>query len=128
MANVRILGVVSGEAEARRLAYLNERVAATPELLAEAAPLNPGEIFRLAGRCEESRCVHFDGARCQLAVRIVDALPPVTQKLPPCSIRTNCRWYRQEGARACHRCPQIVTLNADVTATLQQVAGVMPPS
>lgn len=123
MADVRILGVVSGEADAPRLAYLNERVAATPELLAEAAPLSPGEVFRLAGRCEESRCVHFDGARCQLAVRIVDALPAVTQKLPPCSIRTDCRWYRQEGAPACHRCPQIVTHNSQATANLREVAG-----
>ena len=124
MADVRVLGVVSGEADAPRLAYVNEKVAATPELLAEAAPLKPGEVFRLAARCEESRCTHFDGARCQLAVRIVNALPPVTEKLPPCSIRTNCRWYRQEGAPACYRCPQILTLNSHVTETLQQVAGV----
>src|SRR5262249_38837610 len=78
MTDARVLGVVSGEADAPRLAYLNERVPATPELLAEAAPAEPGEVFRLAARCEQSRCTHFDGGRCQLAARIVESLAVVS--------------------------------------------------
>jgi hypothetical protein len=128
MADARVLGVVSGEDGAPRLAYLNERVPATPELLAEAAPAEPGEVFRLAARCEQSRCTHFDGGRCQLASRIVEGLSAVTDKLPPCIIRSTCRWYSQEGAEACYRCPQIVTLNANASATLREVAGAAPGS
>ena len=127
MAGARILGVVAGEADAPRLDYLSEFVAATPELLATSAPLDHGEVFRLAGRCEEKRCKHFDGAQCQLARRIVDALAPVVEKLPPCSIRPTCRWHRQEGAAACLRCPQIVTSNPRASETLLQVAGAAPP-
>jgi hypothetical protein len=128
MADARVLGVVSGEDGAPRLAYLNESVPASAELLAEAAPAEPGEVFRLAARCEQSRCTHFDGGRCQLASRIVEGLAAVTDKLPPCIIRSTCRWYSQEGAQACFRCPQIVTLNVDASAALRAVAGSQPAS
>ena len=107
MADAQILGVISAAADEPRVAYLNERVAATPELLAQAAPAAPGEIFRLAARCETSRCTHFDGKQC----------------LPPCIIRRSCRWYRQEGRAACARCPQIVTRNDHPDERLKNVAG-----
>jgi hypothetical protein len=126
MVDTRILGVVSGDSDTPQLAYLNERVPATAEILAMSHPLDHGEVFRLAGRCEESRCKHFDGTRCQLAVRIVEALSPVVERLPPCSIRTTCRWHHQEGAAACFRCPQIVTVNPQATGKLRQVAEAAP--
>jgi hypothetical protein len=123
MGDVQILGVVSGSAEQPRLAYLNETVPATPDVLALAAPVSPISVFRFAARCEEKKCVHFDGMRCQLAARIVAMLPEVTDRLPPCIIRPTCRWHQQEGAAACLRCSQIVTLNPDADERLRQVAG-----
>jgi hypothetical protein len=126
MADAQILGVVSRDSGEPRLAYLNERIPAAPELLAQAAPADPREIFRLAARCEQSKCVHFDGARCQLATRIVEMLPEVTGSLPPCTIRRTCRWYQQEGRAACFRCPQVVTFNLQVDERMKRVAGVPP--
>ncbi|WP_375412235.1 hypothetical protein [uncultured Bradyrhizobium sp.] len=127
MPDAQILGVVSDSGNGPRVAYLNEPVAATPELLAQAAPAAPGEIFRLAARCETSKCTHFDGDRCQLATRIVAMLPHVAENLPPCIIRRACRWYHQEGRAACDRCPQVVTRNDDPDEHLKQVAGAPPP-
>lgn len=101
MADAQILGVISTGTNQPRVTYLNEPVAATPELLAQAAPAAPGEIFRLAARCETSKCTHFDGHQCHLATRIVEMLPEVAENLPPCIIRRTCRWYRQEGRAAC---------------------------
>ena len=49
MADAQILGVISTGTNQPRVTYLNEPVAATPELLAQAVPAAPGEIFRLAG-------------------------------------------------------------------------------
>lgn len=66
-------------------------------------------VFRIAATCEERRCSHFDGTDCGLAKRIVSGLAPVTQALPPCRIRSGCRWFGQEGRDACLRCPQVVT-------------------
>jgi len=126
MTDARILGVVGGNPDAPRLAYLNERVAATPEILGQAAPAPAGEIFRLAARCEEARCTHFDGTRCRLASRIVALLPEVVDSLPPCILRPTCRWHEQEGRAACLRCPQVVTLNSDTDELMMRVALAAP--
>ena len=109
MEESRVLGVVSGSSEAPQLAYLNERLEVTPDLLAMAAPARPTQVFRFAARCEEKACRHFDGTHCQLATRIVQILPAVSESLPACLIRPECRWYQQEGRAACMRCPQVVT-------------------
>jgi hypothetical protein len=109
MRDARVLGVMGGTAENPELQYLNEHVKVTNELLATAAPATSGQIFRIAARCDETGCVHFDGTRCRLATRIVQILPPVTEGLPACTVRRTCRWYQQEGRAACLRCPQVVT-------------------
>lgn len=127
MAEAQVLGVVSGSPDAPRLAFLNARLPATPDVLASTAPVEPTRVLRFAALCEESRCAHFDGARCRLAARIVAGLPPVTAALPPCAIRPTCRWHREQGRAACLRCPQIVTLNAEPDARLREVAGVPGP-
>jgi hypothetical protein len=123
MGDVRVLGVISRDAEQPRLAYLDEPVSATPDMLELAAPAAVSQVFRLSARCEEAKCAHFDGSRCQLAVRIVKLLPEVVDGLPPCTIRPDCRWFRQEGRAACLRCPQIVTGNLEADDVLKEVAG-----
>jgi hypothetical protein len=109
MENCRVLGVVGGTANAAQVAYVNEHVPASPELLARSAPLKPTEVFRLAAHCEGKACRHFDGTNCNLATRIVQILPAVVDSLPACAIRSNCRLYQQEGRAACLRCPQVIT-------------------
>lgn len=109
MKDARILGVLAGSPEAPELAYLNQHLLVSEELLATAAPANPLQVFRIAAQCEEKACCHFDGSRCQLATRIVQILPAVTEGLPACLIRPACRWYQQEGRAACLRCPQVIT-------------------
>lgn len=126
MGDVQVLGVVTRDAAEPQLAYLDEPVAATPEILALAQPVAVSQVFRLAARCEEKKCTHFDGARCQLAARIATMLPEAVESLPACNIRRECRWFRQEGRAACLRCPQIVTGNYEADERLQKVAGVPP--
>jgi hypothetical protein len=126
MTHVQVLGVISRDAEQPVLAYLDAPVEPTPEMLALAEPLPVSHVFRLSARCEESKCTHFDGTRCQLAVRIAKMLPEVVDSLPACTIRPECRWFRQEGRAACLRCPQIITGTYEADETLQQVAGVPP--
>lgn len=126
MGDVQVLGVVVRDAEEPRLAYLDEAVAATPDMLEMAAPVPVSQVFRLSARCEEKKCTHFDGTRCQLAVRIARLLPEVVDSLPACNIRPACRWFRQEGRAACLRCPQIVTGTYEADERLQEVAGVPP--
>ena len=109
MEGVRLLGVVTATEDGPRLAYLREEVPVTKDLLSQTAPVPPAEVFRFAARCEEKRCTHFNGERCKLAGRVVQILPAVVDALPVCLIRSNCRWFQQEGREACVRCPQVVT-------------------
>jgi hypothetical protein len=111
MAQSRIFGVMGGSVEEPRVIYLEEPTPAAPDVLALAGPVKPIEVFRIAATCVESACRHFDGKDCQLAARIVQILPAVTEALPACRIRQDCRWFEQEGRPACLRCPQVITQN-----------------
>jgi len=124
MSDVQVLGVIARAGDEPTVAYLDEPVAATTDILELAAPLAVSHVLRLSARCEESKCTHFDGARCQLAVRIARLLPEVVDSLPACTIRPECRRFRQEGRAACLRCPQIITGTYEADDVLQQVAGI----
>ena len=55
-------------------------------------------------------------------MQIVENLPDVVEQLPPCSIRSNCRWWQQEGRAACIRCPQVITDNYSPSEVMRQTA------
>ena len=122
MTGLRLLGVIEYTGGGSRVAYLNEDVPLTDELLGQTGSLPPTRVFRLAANCEERRCTHFDGHRCNLVSRVVDILPAVVDALPVCLIRSTCRWYDQEGQSACLRCPQVVTELNDPTDDLRRAA------
>ena len=122
-----LFGVVAGRPHDDGLvAYLRHPQPVTSDVLRLAEPLPPTTVFRFASGCAESACAHFDGADCSLATRIVDLLPPVVQILPPCPIRRDCRWWRQEGRAACLRCPGVATDPPDASDALRRAAD--PPS
>ncbi|MGD1713678.1 nitrogen fixation protein [Dapis sp. BLCC M172] len=117
-----VFGVVGGTPTEPRIDYLKQPLPMTEELIAKASPVTPGEIFRTATSCIESGCQHFNGKDCSLAMRVVEKLPVVTEDLPPCSIRRNCRWWQQEGKAACNRCPQVITDDYAPSEKVRQAA------
>jgi hypothetical protein len=121
-----VLGVVEQTASGPEVTYLEKPIAATADVLAMSAPFHPTEVFRLAAACQTNLCPHFDGANCGLATRIVQMMPAVVDQLPPCKIRQECRWFHQEGAAACRRCPQISTINYNASETMQTVVNLPP--
>ncbi len=122
----RVLGVVQQTENGAAVSYLEQLIPATAEVMRWAAPFPPTEVFRLAAPCQTNRCPHFDGTNCGLAARIVRILPAVTEQLPPCQIRGECRWFRQEGGAACRRCPEISTVNYDASETMRSVIQLAP--
>ena len=115
-----VFGVIEGTVESPRIAYLER--SQPIESITPAIEVKPTEMLRIASPCQEKTCSHFDGTNCRLAAKIVDRLPAVTEALPPCQIRSDCRWWQQEGKSACLRCPQVVTENYYASALLEQVA------
>lgn len=124
MEGARIFGVVEGTARAPRVRYVSEPLPVTPQLLALTEPVPATEVFRIAAPCAATACQHFDGVHCTLAQRVVQMLPLATDVIPPCQIRSECRWWRQEGSAACRRCPQVVTQLQHPTELQAQAAGV----
>jgi len=122
MEDSLVLGVLEDTPDGKRLAWIEEPQPVTPQLLSLTRDVDPRNIFRFAARCEESKCVHFDGEDCQLATRIVQILPRAVEVLPPCSIRPECRWYQQEGKAACFRCPEVSTHVDQPSAEIIRVA------
>jgi hypothetical protein len=115
-------GVVGGTAEQPRVSWIEKPVPVTEDLLALTGPVPPTQVLRLAAPCQENACSHFDGADCRLATKLVQLIPAVTQSLPPCRIRPDCRWFVQEGRAACTVCPQIVTYSINPSEELTQAA------
>src|SRR5260370_39335219 len=128
MEGAHAFGVVGGEPGARRVTWIEKPVPVTPQLLAMSGPVPPTQVMRFAARCQENACSHFDGSDCRLAARIVAMIDPVVTALPPCTIRVNCRWYRQEGAPACRPCPQNVTEKVDPSEVVGRAATPEPQS
>lgn len=123
MPDAQVLGVVERGPEGPELTYVNAHVPVTPDLLEATGAVPPTHVLRFAAPCAESKCTHFEAGKCQLAVRIADGLSPRVDKLPPCAIRRTCRWYVQEGAAACHRCPQVVTRMQEADPRMLEIAG-----
>lgn len=130
MEGARVFGVLSGEPEAPRVGYLERALELDTALEAALAPalegVAPTQVLRIAANCEEKRCGHFNGVRCTLADRIRAALPPVVAQLPPCAIRSTCRWYAEQGREICFRCPQITTLNVGSDDAVLREAATPP--
>lgn len=121
--NSAVFGVVAGTVDQPRVNYFKQpQPVVTEELFSVTSPVTPTEVFRISAECAGDGCQHFDGQNCRLATRIGNQLPVVTETLPPCSIRRDCRWWQQEGKSACMRCPQVVTDHYNSSQLARQVA------
>ena len=103
------------------------RYAARPVPVADLPPGARPHVpeLRIAATCAETSCAHFAAGRCGLASRLVARLAPVVERMPPCPIRRDCRWFAEEGRSACLRCPQVATVVLEPTPEVAAVAS--PP-
>ncbi len=74
---------------------------------------DPESRFRFADACVQESCEHWTGRHCSLIGRLINARPDTVPEesrglLPRCAIRSDCRWFAQEGAQACSVCPIVV--------------------
>jgi hypothetical protein len=119
----RIFGVVVGSVAAPFVRMLDDPVPAPPDLDARLGGIAATEVMRFAAPCACNRCRHFNGGVCGIGRRMVEELAPVTDGLPTCAIRPECRWWRQEGRAACLRCRQVVTDSYDPGGPAARVIG-----
>ena len=123
-----VLGVIDHDASPPEVQYLDQPQPVTPELLALAEPVRPTEVLRFAATCQEGLCSHWSGHDCSLVTRLVQLVPAASLALPPCRIRTDCRWFHQRGREACRRCPLVVTQDEAPTDAMRQAATPVKPA
>ena len=84
---------------------------------------SPTSCSRWPHRCRRARCSASppDASRAAAATgkatpsaagwsrRPLRLHPSSVEKLKPCAIRSDCRWWQQEGKAACVRCPQVAS-------------------
>lgn len=117
-----ILGIIDRSSDSPRVSYLDRpaRVTSGTLLAFTGSDARPTAIFRFAAPCKQAGCHNWNGSICKVAEQLVQILPTARQ-LPDCKLRPVCRWFDQEGASACVRCPQVLTDDPDFEAAMAQV-------
>lgn len=94
------------------LGYIANKTIVTGDLLENLNKTEePEKHFRFSSNCVESGCRQWNSGKCSVIKSIIHANEDIEleEQLPNCSIRASCRWYFQEGAKACSFCPYIIT-------------------
>ncbi len=82
----------------------------------------PEQRFRFANTCVEKGCRQWNGKGCSIGDMVASLIQAEENalELPACGIRRQCRWYVQNGPKACMACPLVTTdaaaLNSEITA------------
>lgn len=103
-----LLGVVNPSGT---VGFFKDPVEVTQEFIDDAGDFeNLERRFRFSNKCVQSGCKQWTGKECGVikAVLALDSIP-AKNDLPACSIRSNCRWFYQEGAIACNGCRYVIT-------------------
>ena len=107
-----LLGIVGRNGQ---VGYVTPRMTIDADFVREAHKGRAPEArFRFAQPCIEGGCAQWTANRCGLIDRAIES-PEATRptewsqgSLPNCVIRSTCRWFSQEGAKACAVCPLVV--------------------
>lgn len=105
----QLFGVVGSDGSVE---YLDEPMPIDETFVNEAKKgRTPEERFRFTGKCIEKGCGQWDssGHQCGVAKRVLEMMEGfVASELQHCGIRSKCRWFGQEGAKACGPCSVMV--------------------
>ena len=107
-----LLGIVQPD---ETVALLNAGLVVDSQFVTKAQEAGrPEQRFRFAGKCIQHGCKQWTGTECGVIKEYAEANDHVTGHevpLPHCIIRVRCRWYSQEGGKACMICPYVITDN-----------------
>ncbi len=116
-----LLGVVNGDGT---IGYISTPLTIDQDFIKEAREQgDPESNFRFSNKCVTTGCRQWSNGQCGVIDKIIHNNEDLNlpTRLPDCSIRSSCRWYYQEGAKACSFCPYIITNMLE-----KKQAGVQP--
>lgn len=104
-----LLGVVSRDG---KLLRSNPAVSIDTNFCMSASVFeDPAKRFRFASTCLKQECSNWESG-CKIAKGLM-SLDCSSGDIPKCSIRPECRWYKEAGTSVCKRCNLVVTAGAD---------------
>ncbi|HLO44521.1 MAG TPA: hypothetical protein VK175_09320 [Leadbetterella sp.] len=70
---------------------------------------NPEAKFRYTQTCAEGGCRQWTGHKCGVIDKVLGMeTEHLNGKIQNCPILNDCRWYAQDGTKACKVCPLVV--------------------
>ncbi len=113
-AGSHLLGIMNDDGE---IDILKQLITVDQELMEQFSQFKsqPEEALRFTNTCIKDKCDQWKDEGCSIIRNAITKHEPslkekpVSAGLPDCPIRSNCRWYQQEGAIACGVCPKVVT-------------------
>jgi len=108
--NALLLGIVNGDGT---IWPLQQPVRIDREFVEIAnRGRRPEKRFRFASPCVQSACQQWSGSRCGVidlcAADVRSENHPLAREWQ-CPIRSDCRWFHQNGRAACEVCPEVIT-------------------
>lgn len=92
------------------VAILPEPIVVNAAFVAEAGNHRaPEKRFRFAAPCKAGGCSNWDGHKCTVPEVTSSILSSRDAGYPVCGIRSDCRWFDQDGFLACSLCVQVTT-------------------
>lgn len=109
-----LLGIVLADGS---VAYASNHIVVDADFVQNATRQGshpPETRFRFSSPCVQGACRQWTGSRCGVIDEVTTTTrevgyDPDQTSLPDCSIRPDCRWFRQSGAEACAVCNIVVT-------------------
>lgn len=109
-----LLGIVQGD---KTIALLDTPVKISEAFVERAHEQGePEKRFRFVDKCIKSGCGQWTGKSCGIMNELAESNPSIksdNEDLPACFIRRTCRWFSQEGGKACKICLFVITQSAD---------------
>lgn len=99
----QLFGVVNKDGKVQFITPL----AVTEEFIQQNDNLE--QRFRFTGKCVEKGCAQWDNeeSKCSLSKKVQNLETIKNTELSFCPIRSQCRWFSQDGKNACFSCNEV---------------------
>ncbi|UMQ40687.1 hypothetical protein MKS83_14915 [Chryseobacterium sp. Y16C] len=78
--------------------------------------------FRFTGKCVEKGCAQWDNeeSKCSLSKKVQELDMTKSTELIFCPIRSQCRWFSQDGNEACFSCNEVTRNMEELLLNLEK--------
>lgn len=115
-AGAQLFGVVNKDGRVQFITPLT----VTEEFIQQNDHLE--QRFRFTGKCVEKGCAQWDNekSKCSLSKKVQELDMAKSTELIFCPIRSQCRWFSQDGNEACFSCNEVTRNMEELLLNLEK--------